>query len=305
MRNYFLFAIFFGMFFFAVQVTSAAPTETTQWYWLKSDDKYSKYFDPESVRVVKQARITKRLRNSSGEEYETVREVPTEIEAWTKTTYTQEGAKETITNYGIMATLPDPTILSYSLALFRINPQTRTVQYAREDFYNAQGQIIWSKADQRVKEINSQSFDEDFYCAIVDEVFRQGEVERKNAQDRWIELWTHTDNDLTTTVTADTTTMQLKGTNLILWVWQETKNSEGRIVEIRFMKKAVNLPQGTEKITAGQIWTATTRTFKPLEDENAGAYRMIKRNEPDYRGLVRLREYAKGYSSWVSRYAIN
>ena len=287
-------------------VSSAAPNQDTQWYWLKSDDKYSKFFDPDSVKVVKKARVIKRSTNSDGEELKTERDIPTEIEAWTKTSYTYEGAAETIKNYGITSTLPDPKVLSYSLALFRINPQTRTIQYAREDFYNARGQIIWSKADQRIKEINSQSFDEDFYAAIVDEVFQQGEVERKNAKDRWMDLWTYTDsNGYTTNVTADTTTMQMKGTNLILWVWQEKKNSEGKTVEIKFMKKAVNLPQGTEKTTLCEIWTPATKTFRDFTEENDGGYRMIKTNDPDYKGLVRLRAYAKGYSNWVTRYSIS
>ena len=287
-------------------VTSAAPNTDAQWYWLKSDDKYSKFFDPDSVKVVKKARVIKRTTNADGEETKTEKEVPTEIEAWTKTAYTYEGAAETIKNYGISSTLPDPRVLSYSLALFRINPQTRTIQYAREDFYNANNQIIWSKADQRIKEINSQSFDEDFYAAIVDEVFRQGEVDRKNAKDRWIELWTHRNSEgYTTTATGDTTTMQMKGTNLILWIWQETKNSDGKIVEIKFMKKAINLPQGTEKMTLGEVWTPITKTFREFTDENDGGYRMIKNTDPEYKGLVRLRAYAKGYSTWVTRYSIS
>ena len=213
----FILAAIFGAIIFSLPQSFAAPAANdSQWYWLKSDEKYSKYFDPESVTVVKKA-----LTDSG-------REVATEIEAWTKTTYTYDGAAETIKSYGISSILPDPRALSYSLALFRINPQTRTLQYAREDFYNNKNQVIWSKADGRVKEINSQAFDEDFYAAIVDEVFRQGEVERKNAKDRWIDLWTYTDNKgYTTSVSADTTTMQMNGANLILWEWQTVKNSDG------------------------------------------------------------------------------
>lgn len=283
--------------------TFAAPNANTQWYWLKSDDKYSKFFDPDSVRVIRQAKVIKKIKNANGEIEEFERIIPTEIEAWTKTAYTFEGAEETISNYKINSTLPDAKVLSYSLALFRIIPQTRTIQYAREDFYNAKNQVIWSRADGPVKEINSQSFDEDFYCAIVDEVFKQGEVDRKNAKDRWMDLWTYTNRDgYTTTCTGDTTTMQLKGTNLILWQWQETKNPEGKVVEIKFLKKAVNLPQGTEKITVGEVWTPTSKGFREYKDDNEGSYKMIKSTDPEYKGLVRLRAYAKGFSDWVGRY---
>lgn len=270
------------------------PDKESDWYWLASNNKYSKYFAPNTVRVLKQA-IT-----------ESGKEIPTEIEVWTKTTYTLDGAKETIKNYEITNILPDAKILSYSLALLKINPQTRTVQYAREDFYNAQNKVLWSKTEGRVKEINSQAFDEDFYAAAVDEVFKQGEMDRKKADDRWIDLWTFTDPaGTTTTVTADTTTFQLKGTNLILWEWQETKGADKKVMEIKFMKKAINLNQGTERMVSGEIWTLTSKRWKTFEDDYGGAYRMIKNDEPDYKGLVRLRAFAKGYSSWVKRYAIS
>ena len=71
------------------------------------------------------------------------------------------------------------------------------------------------------------------------------------------------------------------------------------------MKKAINLPQGTEKITAGEIWTSATKTFRPLNDENEGKYKMIKPTDYKYKGLIRLRAYAKGYSTWVTRYSIS
>ena len=212
----------------------------------------------------------------------------------------------TIDNYDLRSILTDPKMLSYSLALLRINPQNRTIQYAREDFYDANGKLTWSTTDEKIKEINVQSFDEVFYAAIVDEVFRNGEMDRKNAKDRWIDLWNATDeNGNTTTVTADTTTMRLKGSNLILWEWQETKNAEGKVIEIRFMKKAVNLSQGTEKISTGDVWTPQSAGWNTLEDENGGAYKMIRGDAPEYKGLVRLRAFAKGYSNWVSRYSID
>ena len=289
--------IFSAILIFNFNVYAASlnppPNKETEWYWLASNPKYSKFFAPGTVKIIKQATT------------EDGKEIPTEIEAWTKTTYTLDGAKETIKAYEITNILPDPKKFSYSLALCKINPQTRTIQYTREDFYDTNNKVIWSKTDGRVKEINSQAFDEDFYAAIVDEVFRQGEVERKNAEDRWIELWTFTDSKgVKTTVTADTTTMQLKGTNLIVWEWQETKGADKKTTEICFIKKSVNLIQGTERTVSGRIWTPAKK-WSDFEDEYGGAYRMIRTDEPDYKGLVRLRAYAKGYSTWVKRYSIS
>lgn len=274
---------------------TAQTCAAVEWFWLDSNDKYSKYFNPDSVAVNKKV-VTK-----DG------REIAIEIEAWTKTTYSYEGAAETIKNYGINNILPDPRNLAYSLALIRVNPQNRTLQYIREDFYNTQDQVVWSKAEGRVREINSQAFDEEFYCAIVDEVFRMGERDRKRAPaaERWLDLWTYTDAEGTTiSLSADTTTMRLKGTNLILWEWQVTKNADGKTMEIRFMKKAVNLTQGTESIKDGKIWTPTN-SWKDLTDDNDGTYRMIKSDDPDYKGLVRLRAYVKNNQNWVTRYSLD
>ena len=275
--------------FFAPSTVNAE----TNWYWLFADDKYSKYFDLESVKV------EKKVVTGDG------REIPIEIEAWTKTSYSYEGAAETIKTYGIANILPDPRSLSYSVALLRINPQNRTLQYAREDFYNDKDEVVWSKGEGRVKEINSQSFDEDFYCAIVDAVFDFNETEHKIAADRWIDLYSFTNsNGETVNLTADTTTMRLKGSNLFLWEWETTKNQAGQTMQIRFMKKAVNLTQGTEVIKSGRVWTPTN-SWQDLVDENDGAYRMIKGDEPDYKGLVRLRAYVKNNSRWVCRYSLD
>lgn len=283
-------AIICATIFFTPTVDAA-----TEWYWLDSNDKYSKYFDADSVT------INKKVVTKDG------KEIAIEIEAWTKTTYSYEGAAETIKNYGIANVLPDPKSLAYSLALLRVNPQNRTLQYIREDFYNAKDQVVWSKEEGRIKEINSQTFDEEFYCAIVDEVFQMGERDRKRAPaaERWLDLWTHTDdNGSTTSLSADTTTMRLKGSNLVLWEWQVTKNSAGKTTEIRFMKKSVNLTQGTEVIKDGQTWTPNN-SWQELKDEYDGAYRMIKSDEPDYKGLVRLRAYVKNNQNWVTRYSLD
>ncbi|MCR5833922.1 MAG: hypothetical protein K6G55_04650 [Selenomonadaceae bacterium] len=285
-------AIIFMIMFISAANVSAAKGE---WYWLDSNEKYSKYFDPDTVVV------TKKVVTNDG------REVAIEIEGWTKTTYSYEGADETIKNYGIGKLVKDSKDLTYSLALIRVNPQNRTLQYVSEDFYNARDEVIWSKREGRIKEITSQTFDEEFYCAIVDEVFNMGERDRKRApsSERWLELWTYTDSEgITNSLSADTTTMRLKGNNLIVWEWQITKNVAGRTTEIRFMKKAINLTQGTEIIKDGQTWTPNN-SWQPIKDEYDGNYRMISSDEPDYKGLVRLRAYVNNNKQWVNRYSLD
>ena len=110
-----IFALLIALMIF-LPVENCAAVE---WFWLDSNDKYSKYFEPDSVTV------KKKVVTSDG------REIAIEIEAWTKTTYSYNGAAETIKNYGIANILPDPKNLAYSLALLRVNPQNRTLQYGR------------------------------------------------------------------------------------------------------------------------------------------------------------------------------
>ena len=275
----------------AQAAAQSAPEEETGWYWLSSDDKYSNYFDPSSVVA------TGSVETARGK-------VATEIEAYIKTSYSYGGAQETIQSYGVKDVIPNPAQLSYSVALLKVNPQNRTVQYAKEDFYDPQGKVVWSHADGKEKEINSQSFDEQFYTVIVDNVFHEGETERAKAEDRWLDLYTSEIDGLTTTAIADTTTMRKKGDNLIFWEWDTLKDASGNTLEIKFLKKAVNLPQGTERVVKAKYWSGQTG-WKDLEDDLGGAYRMISTGTPQAQGLTALRTYAQTHVKWVNRYSIN
>ena len=282
------------MFVLCLCATSFALADDaggTDWYWLSSDEKYSNFFDPASVVA------TASVETARGR-------VPPDIVAYIKTGYSYGGAQETIAAYGIGEVIPDPAQLAFSVALLKVNPQNRTVQYMKEDFYDASGRVLWSHTDGREKEINSQSFDEQYYDAIVDHVFHQHELERRVAQDRWQDLWTSEVDGLTTTAIADTTTMRRKGDNLIYWEWDTVKNVAGDTLEIKFLKKAVNLPQGTERIVAARYWSGQTG-WKDMEDDMGGAYRLIKSGMPQADGLTVLRLYAKDHAAWVDRYRID
>ena len=186
----------------------------------------------------------------------------------------------------------------------RVSPQNRTLQYLGETFYDKAGKVLWSKGKGTEKEMNSQQFDEEFYAAIIDTVFHQGEMKRLRADDRWIVLWSDENaKGVKTQVTADTSTMRRMRDNLIFWAWTEVRDADGKAVEIKFDKRAVNLPQGTERIVTGRYWTPAGG-WQALDDGYEGAYRMITRGAPEERGLIRLRAFANGYSTWVTRYQI-
>ena len=178
-----------------------AEAAANEWVWIDSDTKYGKYYAPSHVKVES-----------------AINGVPTQLSAWTKTVYTAGGAQETIANYGIEASIPDPKRLAYSTALLLVRPQTREIEYVQENFYDPNNKVIWSKVyDPRTtKEINSQSFDEDFYVAIVDSVFHYGERERQKAADRWVLLWeSKSESGSMSSARADMTTMRMAGDNLI------------------------------------------------------------------------------------------
>ena len=274
------------LFLFAV-CPAALAADARAWTWLSSDDKYSKYYAPASVRVTQSV-------TPSGQ----TQTVATEITGEIKTTFTYEGAEETIRNYNIGHVIQNPSQLSYAVA------EVRIVQYLSETFYDAAGNVLWSKGEGKEKEMNSQQFDEEFYAALVDMVFHQGEMARLRADDRWILLCSdETSTGIKTQVTADTSTMRRAGDNLIFWAWTEVRDTNGKAVEIKFDKRAVNLPQGTERIVTGKYWSPTDG-WQPLDDGYEGAYRMIARETPEERGLIRLRAFANGYSTWVGRYRI-
>ena len=282
-----------SLLFLLLLCPAAFADDGRAWTWLSSNDKYSKFYAPASVRVTQSVMPTGKKEA-----------VATELTADIRTSFSYEGAEETIRNYKIGHVITSPSQLSYAIAQVRVVPQTRLLQYVGETFYDAAGNVLWSKGVGTEKEMNSQQFDEEFYAAIVDMVFHQGEMNRLRADDRWILLWTdETASGIKTQVTADTSTMRRTGDNLVFWAWTEVRNADGKVVEIKFDKRAVNLPQGTERIVTGRYWSPSDG-WQPLDDGYEGAYRMIVREAPEGRGLIRLRAFADGYSTWVNRYQV-
>ncbi|WP_407397369.1 hypothetical protein [Anaerovibrio sp.] len=265
-----------------------AANDSAEWYWISSDDKYSKFYAPGKVQVLR----------SFGD-------IAVQISAWTKTTYSPAGAQETLNNYGIKDI--NPGQLAYSLAEVEVNPQNRTLAYLNESFFDKDDNKLWEKvySPVRPKEMNSQEFDEDFYCYIVDSVFSQGENERRKADDRWLQLWQDAPNGGGVVYSmADTSTMRLKGQNIIFWEWQEKKSSASEVESIIFQKKAVNIPMYTEKVIRVMTWNATTG-WKDITNTTDGMYHVIEAGTNSEKALKALKVYEGGHESWVKRYSLD
>lgn len=265
-----------------------AEAADSGWYWISSNNNYTKFYAPNEVKV-----------------QEAFNGTATRITALTKTIYSYGGALETLTNYGI--TNIKPNDLAYSIANIQIIPQTRNLSYLDEVFYDKNGNKLWSKTYQPVKykEMNSQEFDEDFYAFIVDSVFGLGEVERRSAADRWLVLWQATQqNGVTVNCIADTTTMRMSGDNIIFWAWQEYKNANGSVVEIRFLKKAVNIPQYTGKIVRYKHWNSKEGWRDYTEKETDGLYHAVNKGSVEEKELEKLALYEISHRAWVHRYSL-
>jgi len=278
--------LLFLLFTFLIANIQIASAET-EWQWISSDSKYSKYFAPERVVVTAQ-------KNN----------IATQIEAWTKTGYDYAGAAETIANYGIQAIIPDPARLSYSLARLHINPQERTVEYVQEIFYDVNGNVLWSKDTSTpiVKEINSRSFDEDFYCLIVDQVFNKNETKQSKASDRWLTLWKSEAADGSTVCWADTTTIRVRGNIATLWVWEE-RNTSGKVTEIKFRKKVYNLTNETSKVVTYNYWNES-KGWIVETDGIDGRFNSIVPDSNEDAGIKELKKYIESHKDWVSRYSV-
>ena len=101
--------------------------------------------------------------------------------------------------------------------------------------------------------------------------------------------------------------MRKKGDNLIYWEWDTVKDASGNTLEIKFLKKAVNINQQqgqTEKVVNGSYWSGQTG-WQSLENEIDGQYRQIPARTPQFQGFVTLCNYANAHPKWVNRYSIN
>lgn len=278
-------AIIMSMMMFS---TALAMPDDSQWYWLSSDAKYSKYYGINTIKV----------EQSFGN-------VAVRISAMTRTDYTPEGAEETLKNYGI--TNVGNAQLKYSLAQVEINPQNRTFSYISEKFCDENDNVLWEKKYEplRPKEMNSQEFDEEFYVNIVDAVFGAGEEVRRKADDRWLTLWNLDNVDGSKSrAMADTTTIRMKGENVIYWEWMEIKSPEGKVKEIRFQKKSVNLSNQTGKVNRYQQWDGI-HGWRDLTKDTDGMYHAIENGSSDFAAYNALMDYVKSNSVWAYRYSLD
>ncbi len=263
-----------------MQVSLAADSE---WYWINSDDKYSKYFSMTRINVVSS-------KNN----------IPTCIEDWIRTGYAPGGAAEAIQNMKLP--INDPNELVYSLARIQINPQERTLSYLEEIFYDKDGKVLYTQVNSNPikKDINSQSFDEKFYAMIVDRVFNKGEGGRLIAKDRWLNLWSNS----TSSSSADTATLRQIDNNVIVWMWQENKDENGNVKTIEFMKKEYDLKSISARILKYNYWSFDTGWVDRTASLDKNIHSIIPESTEDIE-FSKIKQYVTANPSWAKRYQLN
>lgn len=269
--------------------TALAVPGEGQWYWLTSDDNYSKYYDMDMVKVEQSFGNT-----------------AVKISAIIRTDYSPGGAVGTIKNYKLDDII-DPLELKCSIAEVEINPQNRTLAYRSETFYDAEDRVLWQKDYNplKPKEINSQEFDEIFYTNIVDRVMGGGEETRRKAADRWLSLWRNpSEVGGTTKAMADTSTMRLKGDNIIFWEWEETRSREGKVTRILFQKKVFDVVRSRYKITQSKQWTAQNG-WQELTQYIDGMYHEIEPQSTDFDSMQIVKLYGETHRKWLTRYSLD
>lgn len=267
---------------FSLIHSSVSFADDSEWYWISSDDKYSKYFSMTRITTVSSQN-----------------NIPTCVEDWIKTGYAPGGAAEAISNMKLP--IDDPNKLTYSLARIQINPQERTLRYMEEIFYDKDGNALYTLkyTNPIVKDINSQSFDEKFYAMILDRVFNKGEGGRLISKERWLTLWDNASGDSA----ADTATMRQIDNDIFVWIWQENKDSAGNVTSIQFMKKQYNVKSLTAATLKYHFWSAQTGWMDKTASVE-GEHSIIPESTEDVE-FGKIKAYAAKNPSWVFRYQLN
>lgn len=266
---------------FLIMPLHHASAAGNPWYWISSDSKFSKFFNPGEVKVIAQ---------QDG--------IPTLIQDYIKTSYSAAGAAETI--QAMKLNIKNPADLSYSIAKVWVNPQNRTISYMEETFYNKDGKALYKNipAQPRHKPINSQAFDEKFYTYIVDQVYHQGETKYLNSPQRWLTIWDNGSGDNA----ADTSTMYQIKNNVITWLWRNNKTG-GKVTSIIFAQKEFDLKNNSVRTLYEYKWTPDTNWQTVISTPDT-KMRPVKAKTVEGEEFAKIRSFALRNPIWTYRYQL-
>jgi hypothetical protein len=225
--TYVLILIFISLGF---QCANAAELN---WVWYYSSDYVSEYYGPESIKIVMD------YNGNIGR-----------IEVWTKTTYSQEGANDTINSYELN-NVANIDQLSYSLAKIYIKPNSRQIYWQNEIFYNAQGNVLWSKEKSEYvskwEEVCPDSSEERSFTFILDQVFHNGQTIAfdmwKADNKRWQGLYQITKNDGTVHLAwFDKLSLTVKDNIITYWYYVEEKQDDN-IIDKYYVKNELDIQE--------------------------------------------------------------
>lgn len=215
---------------FGLSYPQCANAAELNWIWYYSSDYVSEYYSPESLKIVKDY-------NGNIDH----------IEIWTKTTYSQAGAEDTIDSYDL-TNVPNIYQLSYSMAKIYIKPHSRQIVWQNEIFYNNEGNSLWSKEKDKYEldweEAYPNSSNERYFSVVCDQVFHNGQPidfeKWKTGKDRWVGLSQSNNNDGTViSEWFDNVSLRVDNDIITYWVYYE-KRQEGSVLSRFYIKEALN-----------------------------------------------------------------
>ena len=213
------------------------------WTWFYSSEYVSDYYDPSSLKII---------RDYSGN--------VDHIEIWTKTTYSQAGAEDTINNYNLtkVSRIYD---LDSSLSKIFIYPSKRKILYQNEVFYSTDGAVLWHKEKSTYAagtDVEAGSSDERYFSIIIDLAFHGGNqidfAKWEEGKERWMYLGEfESSKGGTKGIWFDTKLMSLNGNIVSTWIISEYY-AEKEKVEKDCIKWSFDISGRKSKIERMSAW---------------------------------------------------
>ncbi|MBP2658257.1 MAG: hypothetical protein H6Q69_1289 [Firmicutes bacterium] len=278
MKN--LFSITFGLLLvlgicYFQQTCDAQST----WTWYFSDDHVSDYYNPESLKVVK---------DDNGN--------IDHVEMCIKTTYDEAGKNATINSYKLSA-VQKINELQYRLVKIYIYPEQRKILFYNTGFYNENGDSLWSEEESNSLgvEVVPTSANERYYSIICDLAFNAGQqiyfTQWKQSKDRWIDLDYHQNTDGSMSGTwFDKNTIELNGNLISIWEWNRIVLDNVVIGDL-YYKYEYDLSTKKSKLKIVSAWTKEKREYyHSYDNEPWKAYIIGSVGESEYQTIKKYVE---------------
>ncbi|MBP2659144.1 MAG: hypothetical protein H6Q69_2176 [Firmicutes bacterium] len=262
------------------------------WYWYYSSEYITQFCDMNSIKII---------RDYNGN--------IDKIEAWVKTTYSYEGAQDTIKGYELTS-VPNINQLSYSLEKICIKPQTRKIASKQEVFYNSEGSSLWSNEHQDYSLnwniVSPNSSNEREFSIIVDEVYNSGkliEFEKwKDGNGRWIGLSSkNTDEGSVQNTWFDSMSIILDNDRVFFWTFHKDIK-DGITVTKNYNRWVYDINCNTMQLITMSVWEKDRGLILDNKTVTGKASSIIPESSGEY-WTSTIKKYINDNRDYINRYS--